>query len=252
MMVLLHGMVLGAPFPAAGMVRWLNLGASGILAFVISSYFMLNAYQQIGPRLTMLVASFAPVLGAILAWLLLGQTLPPNAAIGIAIVTFGVVWVVGERGKAKGEISEGEMRQGVLYAALGTLAQATAFIFASQGLAGGFPSLSATLIRITAGIVALWLFLALQRRATATINTLQGDGRLLLLLIGAALSGPVLSGYLLLVSFQHIPIGVATTLSHTTSIMLIPIGYFVFKESITVRAIVGTVITVIGIALFFV
>jgi drug/metabolite transporter (DMT)-like permease len=132
------------------------------------------------------------------------------------------------------------------------LAQATAFIFASQGLAGGFPSLSATLIRITAGIIALWLLLTLQRKVMATINTIRGDGRLLLLLIGAALSGPVLSGYLLLVSFQHIPIGVATTLSHTTSIMLIPIGYFVFKERITVRATIGTVITVIGIALFFI
>jgi hypothetical protein len=40
---------------------------------------MLDAYQHVGPRLTMLVMSFAPVLGAVLAWLFLGQTLPPNA-----------------------------------------------------------------------------------------------------------------------------------------------------------------------------
>jgi drug/metabolite transporter (DMT)-like permease len=61
----------------------------------------------------------------------------------------------------------------------------------------------------------------------------------------------VIAGSLLLLSFQFIPVGVSTTLSHTTSIMLIPIGYFVFKERITLRAIIGTFVTIIGIAILF-
>jgi drug/metabolite transporter (DMT)-like permease len=54
-----------------------------------------------------------------------------------------------------------------------------------------------------------------------------------------------------MLSFQVVPVGVSTTLSHTTSIILIPIGYFVFRERITPRAIIGTIITVIGIAILF-
>jgi drug/metabolite transporter (DMT)-like permease len=32
---------------------------------------------------------------------------------------------------------------------------------------------------------------------------------------------------------------------------LIPIGYFIFKEQITLRAIIGTIVTIIGIAILF-
>lgn len=248
----IHQITLGEFFPTKATVdRWFFLSASGILAFVVSSYFMLNAFQRIGPRLTMLIASFAPVLGALLAWMFLGQTLALNSTIGIAVVIFGIIWVVAERGKARTKHLDLDMRRGVIYACLGTLAQATAFIFASQGVSGRFPPLSATLIRITAGIIALWVFIALQRNIKSTVMIFKNDLRLFLQLSGAALSGPVIAGSLLMLSFQVVPVGVSTTLSHTTSIILIPIGYFVFRERITPRAIIGTIITVIGIAILF-
>lgn len=252
LLMLIHQFTQGEFFPThASLERWFFLGASGILAFVLSSYFMLIAYQHIGPRLTMLIASFAPVLGALLAWVFLGQTLPSNSILGIAVVMFGIVWTVAERGKAKADGLEVDMRRGVIYASLGTLAQGAAFVFASQGVSGGFPPVSATLIRILVGIVASWTFIAMQRKVTATVAIFNNDLRLFWLLTGAALSGPVISGSLLLLSFQYIPVGVATTLSHTTSIILIPIGYVVFKERITLRAILGTVVTIVGIAILF-
>lgn len=248
----IHRLTLGEFFPTnAPFNRWLFLSGSGILAFVVSSYFMLNAYQHIGPRMTMLIASFAPVLGAILAWIFLGQTLPANSAIGIGIVIFGIVWVVAERGQAKIAHLELDIRRGVIYASLGTLAQATAFVFSAQGVSGGFPPFSATLIRLTGGIIALWIFIAFQRDIKATAMIFKNDLRLFLQLTGAALTGPVIAGSLLLLSFQFVPVGVSTTLSHTTSIILIPIGYFVFKERITPRAILGTIVTILGIAILF-
>jgi drug/metabolite transporter (DMT)-like permease len=252
MMIGIHQVTLGALFPTQATVdRWFFLSASGILAFVISSYFMLNAYQYIGPRLTMLIASFAPVLGALLAWVFLGQTLPPNATIGILVVMLGIVCVVAERSRKRPQFVEMDVRRGVLYATLGTLAQATAFVFSSRGVSGGFPPFSATLIRITAGIVALWIFIAFQGKVRATAAIFQYDSRLFLQLAGAALTGPVLAGSLLLLSFQFVPVGVSTTLSHTTAIMLIPIGYLVFKERITLRAVIGTLVTITGIAILF-
>lgn len=253
LLVGIHRVTLGEFFPGgASLERWFYLGVSGLLAFVVASYFMLDAYQRVGPRLTMLVMSFAPVLGAVLAWLFLGQTLPSNALLGIAVVIFGIVWVVAERGKPKADMLKQDARRGLLYAVLATLAQGAAFMFASKGVAGGFPPVSATLIRISAGIVALWVFVAFQGRIKSTAGIFNHDRRMLLLLTSAALSGPVAAGSLLLLSFQYISVGVSTTLSHTTAIMLIPIGYFVFKERITPRAVIGTIVTVIGIAILFV
>jgi drug/metabolite transporter (DMT)-like permease len=199
----------------------------------------------------MLIATFAPVLGALLAWVFLGQVLPPDAIIGILVVILGMVWVVAERGNIRTDTLERDTRRGVVQASLGTLSQATAFVFASQGVTGGFPPISATLIRITAGMVALWIFIAFQRKVKGTVSVVQSDRRLLLLLTAAALSGPVIAGSLLLLSLQYVPVGVSTTLSHVTAIILIPIGYVVFKERITLRAVVGTVVTIIGIGILF-
>jgi drug/metabolite transporter (DMT)-like permease len=100
-------------------------------------------------------------------------------------------------------------------------------------------------------VLALWAFVAFQRKVKTTAAIFKNDLPLFVQLTGAAVSGPVIAGSLLLLSFQHIPVGVSTTLSHTTAIMLIPIGYFVFHERITLRAVIGTVVTVIGIAILF-
>jgi drug/metabolite transporter (DMT)-like permease len=251
-LMVLHRLTLGEFLPTGvALDRVVYLSISGVLAFVIASYFVLNAYQSIGPRLTMLILSFAPVLGAIFAWIFLGQVLPLHAVIGILMVISGIVWVVIERGKPADDQIQLDMRRGVMLASLGTLAQAASFVFASQGLYGNFPAFSAALIRIGAGIVAMWVFIAFQRKIGTTLAVLN-ERRLLLLLIGAAVSGPVISGSLLLVSFQTITVGVATTLSHTTAIMLIPISYVVFKERISRRAMIGTMISVAGIAVLFV
>ena len=249
----IHRLALGEWFPVnASLDRWVFLSLSGILAFVISSFFILNAYQHIGPRLTMLIASFAPVLGALLAFLFLGQTLPPNATLGIFVVIIGIIWTVSSRNRSASPVADEQRWRGVIFACLGTLAQATAFIFSSQGVSGGFPPFSATLIRITAGIITLWVFIAIQRRIRSTVTVFKGDSRLFWLLVGAAISGPVIAGSSLLLSFQFAPVGVSTTLSHTTAIMLIPISAIVFRERIGLSAIAGTLVTFIGIVLLFI
>ncbi len=249
-MLILHQAVLGTPFPFHASARyWLPLATSGILAFVVSAWFMLSAYQFIGPRLTMLIASFAPVLGALLAFVLLGQALPANSALGIALVIAGIVWVVAERGGSTSV--QPDLRRGVVFAVLGTVAQGAAFVFSSQGVADGFHPFSATLLRISAGIVTLWLFLAWRGEAQATVSVFHGDRQTFMLIAGAAILGPVMAGSFLLLALQRIPVGVATTLSHTTAIMLIPIGWLVFGERVSPRAIIGTCVAIAGIALLF-
>ena len=252
-MIGVHQVALGQPFPfGATADRWFYLSASGILAFVVSSYFMLTAYQDIGPRLTMLIASFAPVLGAILAWIFLGQSLPTNALLGITVVMVGIISVVAERSPTQSETLVVNLRRGVIFACLGTLAQSTAFVFSSLGVSDGFPPFSATLIRITAGVITLWIVVALQGNIRMTLTIFNDDRRTLLLIIGAAVSGAVIAGSLLLLAFQFVTVGVATTLSHTTAIMLIPISFIVFKEKITPRAVIGTVIAIVGIGILFI
>jgi drug/metabolite transporter (DMT)-like permease len=46
-------------------------------------------------------------------------------------------------------------------------------------------------------------------------------------------------------------IGIASTLQSLPPIFLLPIGFFFFKEKITWRAIFGTVIALVGVAILF-
>ncbi len=251
--VILHRVSLGEFFPlGVSLDRVFYLSTSGILAFFVSSYFILNAFQDIGPRLTSLISSFAPVLGAILAWIFLGQTLPANATIGIILVMAGIIWVVAERSAGKSKNVSKNLRRGVIYACLGTLAQATAFIFSSQGVSDGFPPFSATLIRTSAGVIVLWIVVALQGNIRMTLTIFNDDLKTFLQIVGAAIFGAVVAGSLLLLSFQFVSVGVSTTLSHTTAIMLIPISYVLFKEKITFRAVVGTLVAIVGIGILFI
>ncbi|MCC6805209.1 MAG: DMT family transporter [Anaerolineae bacterium] len=249
----LHRLTLGEFFPVgAGADRWLYLGLSGILAFGVSSYFLLRAYQSIGPRLTMLIGSFGPVLGAALAWAFLGQALDLGSMIGISVVIFGIVWVVAERGKTVSGGVHVHSRIGILHACLAMVTQGVSFVLTTRGLVDAFPPFSAALIRLTAAIIGLWVIIAVQRNVRSTATIFGQDRIVFLQLTWAGLAGPVAAGSLLLVALQTIPVGIATTLSNTTSIMLIPVAHFIFKERITMRAIAGTVVTVVGIAILFV
>lgn len=64
--------------------------------------------------------------------------------------------------------------------------------------------------------------------------------------------GPVLGVWLSLIAVQKAPVGIASTLMSLTPIFLLPVGYFMFSETIGFRAIVGTLIAVVGTVLLFV
>jgi drug/metabolite transporter (DMT)-like permease len=50
-------------------------------------------------------------------------------------------------------------------------------------------------------------------------------------------------------SLQAAPVGVTSTLVSLSPIFLIPIGFVVFHDKITRRAVVGTVIAIVGTAI---
>jgi drug/metabolite transporter (DMT)-like permease len=54
-----------------------------------------------------------------------------------------------------------------------------------------------------------------------------------------------------LIAVQNAPVGIASTLTSLTPIMLIPLSRIVFKEAITWRAVGGTLLAVAGTAILF-
>jgi len=251
----LHWLILGQPLPldaTPDAVFW--LGISGFIGLALGDASLFQAFVMIGPRISMLIMSLAPVLGAILAWLLLGETLTLQELIGILLAVGGIAWVVSER-EGKQKVSEPTHQPrhyliGLLFAFGGATGQASGAVLSKIGLANDFSPLSGNLIRIAAALIAIWLFSALRGQLKGNYQALRAHPRAVLFLFAGAVTGPVVGVWLSLIAFQRASIGIASALIALTPIFLLPIGSFVFKERITVQAIIGTLVAFAGTLLF--
>ena len=244
----MHGEIF--PFGATGL-RWLLLGSSSLAGFVISALLLLRAFQHIGPRLTMLVGSTSPIFAALLALIFLGQGLPAHAVVGIALVLGGVSWVVSEDALRFFQAANNDYRRGLLLALASAAAQGASFVLMSEGVADGFSVMSASMMRTVFALAFLSAYIALRGKLRQNLELISTAPRALTWLLVASLSGPVLGTTLVLVSLQYTSVGISSTLTGTTPILLIPLAYLVFGERITRRAVIGTLVAVAGVAVLF-
>jgi len=253
-LALLHWLLFGTPFPfTIETDRFLYLGVSGIIGFVIGDGMLFESFLMIGPRLAMLLALLTPVFSTVLAWGLLGETLLPLEIVSILVTIAGIAWVVTEEtAPAVALIAEPPRRRrlGVLLAVGGALGQAVGLMFSKLGLAGGFSAISATHVRVSAAALAL-VVLSLGQGKFRTHWARMKDRAALLEITAGALTGPVLGVTLSLVAIAHAPIGIASTLMSLTPVLLLPASHFLFKEKITLRAILGTLVALLGVILLF-
>lgn len=233
--------------------RWGWMALSGLVGFVIGDALLFQAFVVIGPRLAMLLMSLNPVMGAILAWVLLNETLSGAEILGIALAVSGVAWVVTDRRNGS-SLPDAEPRTylvGVLLGLGGALGQAVGFIASKQGLTDNFPALSGNMMRLITATTVIWLLTALNGRVRAGFDAIRDNPKALRFIFGGAVAGPFVGVWLSLVAVQNAPVGIASTLTSLAPVILIPLGYIFFRERITARAIVGTVFAIAGIAVLF-
>ena len=248
----IHQAMQGEVFPfSASPQRWLILGSSSMAGFVISALLLLRAFQYIGPRLTMLVGSTSPIYAALMAWVFLGQGLTGYAMIGIALVLGGVFWVVSEGADHTFNWKSADYGKGLAMAIAAAIGQGASFVLMSEGVAGDFPAMSASVMRTVVALVLLWVLIGIRGKLRYNLEVIKAEPRAIALIALASVAGPVLGATLILVSLQFTSVGISSTLTGTTPILMIPISFVVFGERITVRAVVGTAIAIAGVALLF-
>ncbi len=250
-LIVTHWITLGIPLPLhAEPERWLWLGLSGIVGLVLGDIFLFQAFVSIGPRLSMLMMSLAPVIAAIEAWIFLGETMSLGQMAGILITLGGITWVVMERNGNNNQKNRYYAR-GILYALGGALGQATGLVLAKNGLFGAFSPISGNIIRMITAAVVLWMMTFIQREAGKTLRTLAEDRRGVGFTIAGAIAGPVLGVSFSLLAVQRIEVGVASTLMALPPLFLLPLSYVVFKERFGRGAVAGTFLAVFGVAILF-
>jgi drug/metabolite transporter (DMT)-like permease len=248
-MVLVHLVLAGSVFPfAAGPVRCAWLGVSGLIGFALGDALLFESYVLLGPRLTLLIYTLWPVLAALMAWLFLGESMGLGKGCAMLVTLAGIALVVVEQARA-GAGAPARPRRWSLGLALGVGAaagQAVGFIFAKVGMAGGFSPVSANVIRVGAGALALWAWQAFRGELRPNLLRLRDTRAAGLIALGSLL-GPVTGVVLSLYAINHARyLGVASTLMSLSPVLILPISVYVEHERVSARALAGTLVCILG------
>jgi drug/metabolite transporter (DMT)-like permease len=248
-MLVLHLVLYGTVFPfAAGSSRLLALGASGLIGFALGDALLFESMLLLGPRVAMLLMTLSPIFSAILARLFLGQTLSGPKLAAILVTLAGIAWVV-EEGSGGAERPH-KWLLGILLGVGGAMGQSVGLILSDIGMTGGFSPISANLIRVVAGTVAISVWLLIRGQFLENTRRMQ-DRRAFFLIAAGAVTGPVVGVVLSLYAITHTSMGVAATLMSLSPVILLPLSAVLFKEKVSIRAIAGTLISILGAAGLF-
>lgn len=252
-MLLLHGVLYGTPFPFdAGPARLAWLTASGLIGFSLGDALLFEALVLLGPRLAMLIMTLWPVFAAVMAWAFLGQSMTFPKVLAMLATLGGIAMVVAEKGGTPADSSKPKrFGLGVLLALGGALGQAVGFIFSKFGMAGGLSPISANVVRVTAGMLALGTWQALKGELGPNLRRLS-DRRASWFIALGAVFGPVVGVVLSLFAIQHATyLGVASTLMSLSPVILLPVSVVLDKERVSFRAVAGTLVSIGGATALF-
>jgi uncharacterized membrane protein len=232
---------------SASPTRWFWLGLSGIVGFIIGDGMLFEAFVVMGPRISMLLMSLVPIMSAFLAWIFLHESLNVIEISAIVMTVCGILWVVTDKQRRSATVKGKRLALGIALGIGGALGQTFGLVLSKKGLEGGFPALTGNLIRVLCAVLILWLITTVSGRFKRTINSFK-DGKAVLALSGGSFFGPFVGVWFSLISIKYARLGIATTIMSLTPIFLIPISKIVFREKVTIGAILGTVIAIAGVA----
>lgn len=243
-------------FPAdATVYQWQWLALSGLVGFVIGDLMLFQAFVVVGARISMLMMSLAPPFTAFVGWIVLGEVLTPVNWLGMAVTMAGIIIVILKREKSElngsiiRKLKSGYSLPGIFLALGGAVGQATGLVISKKGM-GSYDAFSASQIRVLAGIAGfaiLFIFLKRWPRVWAGLRNPSAMKRIAL----GAFFGPFLGVSFSLLAVQHTETGIAATLMAIVPVLIIAPSVFLFHEKVSAKEILGAVITVAGIVLFF-
>ena len=251
LLVVLNAALRGHPLPTDATAQaWLWLSLSGLVGFTFGDLCLFRAFVVIGPRLSMLVFSTVPLMTALVGWVILGETLEIQHALGMTLTMGGVAWVILERTPQQDGANRAQIPwTGVLLALGGAAGQALGLVLSKYGM-GDYDPFAATQIRVIAGMTGfavLFLFLGWWPRTIAAL----AHGRAMAFTALGAFSGPFLGVGLSMVAVKYTLTGVAATLMSLVPVLIIVPSVWLFREKVTARAVIGAIVATSGSALLF-
>ena len=257
--MVLFGVVTGNILPpgaSAEACGWMLL--SGLVGYVIGDFCLFQCYIIIGSRYGQLFMTLAPLSAALMAWVTLGQQMTPMSIVAMLVTLFGISISVLGRGEHH-KVSLKLPLNGVLFAIGAAVCQGVGLVLSKIGMDYYEPTasmpewlvpFSANFYRCVAGIIGFTLLLY-YRDGKAPLREAMHDKKGLSVAMATTIFGPFVGVGFSLMAVQYTAAGIASTLMAMTPIIIILPAYWLFHEKITWKAVLGALISVIGVSLFF-
>ena len=247
-----------SPLPPVGSMEacgWMLL--SGLVGYVIGDFCLFQCYIIIGSRYGQLFMTLAPLAAALMAWITLGQQMAPMSIVAMFITLIGIGISVLGRGEHH-KVSLKLPLNGVLFAVGAALCQGIGLVLSKIGMdhyeTGTMPywliPFSANFLRCIAGIIGFSLLLYF-REGFQPLREALHDHKGMTVATATTIFGPFVGVGFSLMAVQYTNAGIASTLMALTPIIIILPSYWLFHQRITWRVVLGAVISVLGVSLFF-
>ena len=243
-------LVLGDAVPALTASQWMWLAGSGVVGISIGDSAYFSAIKRVGPSQTLLIESLAPPLTGVLALCFLEEAIGFWAWTGIFLTMSGILWVVTEH-RPQGRTN----LPGLGFAALAALCQAGGMVMSRQVMvSSSITPLWAALVRLAAASLVLWTVLPLlrpelilRRDSWRAIGTARHGWMLFTL---AVFLGTFLGIWLQQASLKLTSAAIAQTLISVSPLFALGLAHL-SGHKVSRRSLVGALVTLAGVALFF-
>jgi drug/metabolite transporter (DMT)-like permease len=231
---------------------WLLVG-SAVIGLAIGDAALFTGFARFGPRRTSVVFTTNAPMAAILGAVVFDEPWTGRGVVGTALIVTGVVLAVvfGTRGDQshRWEQIVGSPYVAFSWALLGALCQASGAIMVKPIFEDGGETFAVAAGRVLIAIPVLW---ALARPLDAVAQSAEREAlsaRMWGRLFVSGLFGMVIGMTLLLQAINTGDVGVATVLSSTTPVMMLPLLWITTKERPAMGAWAGAALAVIGTTL---
>jgi len=245
------------PIDATGF-QWLWLSLSGLVGFVLGDYFLFRSYEVISARISMLIMALAPPIAALISWIALDESLNIKQGIGMLLTFAGIALVILKREvDPDNEDSESTQKKvklnyplaGLLLAFGGAVGQAGGLVLSKIGMQD-YNVIAAVHIRVITGIAGFALMFLFSNRWSFLVNAIKNPVAMKRITLGA-IFGPFLGVTFSLLAIKYTSTGVASAIMSIVPVIIIAPAILIFKEKFNSKEVIGALITVGGVMLFF-
>ena len=235
----------GIFFPTdATLYQWFWLGLSGVVGFYLGDLFLFKSYMIIGSRTAALIMSLSPMLTSVISWFFLDEKLSGMNILAISISMAGIIIAISNK-----KMRLNVPAKGLLFALGGALGQSIGLILSKKGM-GDYDPVAATQIRALFGLLSFGIMISVFGRWHKIAEAAKNTSSMKAVAIGSFF-GPFIGVALSLFAIQQTKTGIASTLMALVPVFIIWPSAVMFNEKIKPQHIIGAIISIIGVSLFF-